>query len=85
VTHPFHPLHGREFTLLAHRHNRGEDRAFFIDDRGQLVSVPAQWTGLAPPDPSVILAAGGCAFGVADLLELALLIGQVGRADVPTR
>ena len=42
MTHPFHRLPGREFTLLAHRHNRGEDRAFFIDDRGQLVSLAAQ-------------------------------------------
>jgi len=84
VTHPFHPLHGREFTLLAHRQNWGEDRVFFVDDQGQLVSLPAQWTSLAPPDPFVILAAGRSAFRVADLLELACLIEQLRRADGPT-
>ena len=84
MTHPFHPLHGREFTLLAHRQNWGEDRVFFVDDQGQLVSLPAQWTSLAPPDPFVIIAAGRSAFRVADLLELARLIEQLRRADGPT-
>jgi hypothetical protein len=84
VTHPFHPLRGREFTLLAHRNNWGEDRVFFVDDRGQLVSLPAQWTSLAPPDPFVILAAGRSAFRVTDLLELAHLIERLRRADGPT-
>ena len=84
MTHPFHPLHGREFTLLAHRQNWGEDRAFFIDDRGQSVSLPVQWTGRAPPDPSVIVAAGRSASRVADLLELARLLERPRRADGPT-
>jgi hypothetical protein len=84
VTHPFPPLHGREFNLLAHRQNWGEARAFFIDDRGQLVSLPAQWTSLAPPDPFVIVAVVRSAFGVADLLELARLLEQLRRADGPT-
>ena len=26
VTHPFHPLYGRDFEFVAHRHNWGEDR-----------------------------------------------------------
>jgi hypothetical protein len=84
VTHPFHPLDGREFTLLAHRHNRGEDRASFIDDRGEFVSLPAQWTGLTPPDPFVIVAVVGSAFRVADLLERARLLERPRRADGPT-
>ena len=82
MTHPFHPLHGREFTLLAHQRNRDEACAFLIDDRGQLVSLPAQWTSLAPPDPFVAVVRS--AFRVADLLELACLIEQLRRADGPT-
>jgi hypothetical protein len=70
---------------MAHRQTWGEDRVLFVDDHGQVVSRPARWTGLAPPDPSVILAAGRCAFRVADLLEPAHLIGQARRADMPTR
>jgi hypothetical protein len=84
VIHPFHPLHGREFNLLAHRHHWSEDRAFFIDDRGQLVSLPTQWTGLAPPDPFVIVAVVRSASRVADLLERARLLERPRRADGPT-
>jgi hypothetical protein len=81
VAHPVPPLPGREFVLLAHRHNRGEDRAFFIEDRHPFVSLPAQWTGLAPPDPFVIVAVVCAAVAVADLLELARLLERLRRAD----
>jgi hypothetical protein len=84
VTHPFHPLHGREFTLLAHRHSGGEDGAVFIEDRGPLVSLLAQLTGLAPPDPFVIVAVVGSAVRVADLLEQACLLERLRRAGGPT-
>jgi len=39
--------------------------------------LPAAWTSLAPPDPSVVLAAGRAAFRVADLLELSHLIQRI--------
>ena len=84
MTHPFHPRHGREFTLLAHQRNRDEACAFLIDDRGQLVSLPAQWTGLAPPDPFGIVAVVRSASRVADLLERARLLERPWRADGPT-
>jgi hypothetical protein len=84
VTDPFPPLHGREFTLIAHRQNWGEDRVFFVDDHGQLVPLPAPWTGPAPPDPCVIVARFRSAFGVADLRERARLLERPRRADGPT-
>jgi hypothetical protein len=80
----FHPLHGREFILLAHRHNGREDRASFIDDRGQLVSLPARWTDLPPPDPSMVVATGRSAFRTADLREQAHLLKGPRRAGGPT-
>jgi hypothetical protein len=49
------------------------------------VSLSAQGTSLAPPDPFLIMAAGRSAFRVADLLELAHLIEQLRWADAPTR
>jgi hypothetical protein len=43
VTHPFHPLHGREFILVAFRHNWSQSRVYFYGDRGKLTSLPAEW------------------------------------------
>jgi hypothetical protein len=71
VTHPFHPLAGREFDLVVRKNNWAEDRVFFFNDDGQLVSIPAGFTDVDPPDPFVAVSAGRSAFRVEDLLELA--------------
>ena len=34
MTHPFHPLYGRDFEFVAHRHNWGEDRVHLHDENG---------------------------------------------------
>jgi hypothetical protein len=67
VTHPFHPLRGREFTLVTYHRNWGEHRVYFHDDAGQLVSLPAQWTSIFPADPYVVVSAGRASFRVQDL------------------
>src|SRR5712691_10279520 len=77
VTHPFHPLYGQQFEILTYRHNWGEYRVTFYQTPEHVRVLPAAWTSLAPPDPSVILAAGRSAFRVADLLELSHLIGRI--------
>ena len=74
MIHPFHPLAGREFDLLVRKYNWADDRVFFVDDDGQLASLPAGWTDVDGPDPFVAVAAGRCAFRVEDLLALATLI-----------
>jgi Family of unknown function (DUF5372) len=56
VTHPFHPLRGRTFPLVACRQTWGEDRVYFHDDAGQLARLPWQWTDVAPNDPTVVVA-----------------------------
>lgn len=71
VTHPFHPLCGREFEFVRRKLNWGEDRVWFYDERGALCGLPAAWTDRGPVDPFVVVAAGRCAFGLCDLLELA--------------
>jgi hypothetical protein len=48
VTHPFHPLFGRDFEFVVHRRNWGEDRVYFHDGDGALCSVPAGWTDVEP-------------------------------------
>jgi hypothetical protein len=77
VTHPFHPLYGREFELVVYRQNWGEDRVHLHDESGVLFSLPAGWTDAAAADPFVVIAAGRCPFTVAGLLGLADLIDRL--------
>ncbi len=71
VTHPFHPLRGREFALVVRKNNWAEHRVFFFVGDGQLTSLPFGWTDVDPPDPFDAVSAGRSAFRVADLLALA--------------
>ncbi len=77
VTHPFHPLYGQQFEILTYRHNWGEYRVTFYQTPDHVRALPATWTSIASPDPSVVLAAGCAAFRVADLLQLSQLIGRI--------
>src|SRR5437588_9019433 len=77
VTHPFHPLYGQEFEILNYRHNWGEYRVTFYETPDHVRALPAAWTSIVPPDPSVVLAAGRSAFRVADLLQLSQLTRRI--------
>jgi hypothetical protein len=81
VTHPFHPLHGREFPLVTYRRNWGENRAYFHDQEGRLASLPAEWTSLVPVDPFVLVSGGRSLFRFHDLLELAQLVQGALRGE----
>ena len=74
ITHPFHPLSGREYKLVTYCHGWGSHRVYFYDDAGRLRKIPARWTDVVANDPFVVVAAGRSAFRVADLLALADLI-----------
>jgi len=76
VTHPYHPLFGREFELVTRRRNWGEDRVLFHNADGQLVSLPACWTSVLVPDPFVVVSAGRSLFRVDDLIRLTKLIQE---------
>ena len=86
MTHPFHPLHGREFELLQSRLCRGIERVDYIDADGVVRSLAAAWTSAGAEDPFLIVAAGRSAFRVPDLLALAALLdglhedGPIGRS-----
>ena len=71
MTHPFHPLFGRDFEFVEHRQNWGEDRVYLHDADGQLFSLPAGWTDAAAADPFVVIAAGRCPFTADGLLAVA--------------
>jgi hypothetical protein len=80
VTHPFHPLHGRELELVDHRHVWKKDRVYYHDDDGGLRSLPTRWTSLSPPDPFEVVAAGRARFRPDDLLRLAELVETLRAA-----
>jgi hypothetical protein len=79
VTHPFHPLLGREFELAQYRQCWGEDRVFYLDEGSKLCSFPARWTSAAADDPLIVIASGRAMFRVDDLLELVILIQGLER------
>ena len=76
MTHPFHPLSGREFEFVEHRQNWGEDRVYLRDGNGELFSLLTCWTDAAPADPFVVVAGGRCPFTTGDLLAVADLIDR---------
>ena len=80
VTHPFHPLRGREFQLVDCRQTWGEDRVYFYDDSGQLARLPLQWTDVVPDDPTVEVGAGRAHFRYHDLCRL---VDLLTRLDAP--
>ena len=71
MVHPFHPWFGRDLEFVKRRRNWRADRVYVFGDAGELVSLPAEWTDLAPADPFVVVAAGRAPFRTADLLKLA--------------
>ena len=71
ITHPFHPLCGREFAFVYSKHCWGLDRVFCQGEDGRIRSFPAGWTDFAVTDSFVKVSAGRSAFRVTDLLELA--------------
>ncbi|HZS56826.1 MAG TPA: DUF5372 family protein [Bryobacteraceae bacterium] len=79
MTHPFHPLFGRELEIFAPKEYVGERRLCYLDERQRVHEIPLDWTDLAPADPVLAIAAGKTLFRVADLLELAKLIELLKR------
>jgi hypothetical protein len=80
VVHPFHPWFGCDLEFVKRRRNWRADRVYVLDDAGELVSLPVEWTDLAPVDPFVVVSAGRAPFRTADLLELADALARL-RGD----
>ena len=75
INHPFHPLAGRQFDLVAYRRSWGNTECVDCrDDQGLLVSIPVAWTDAADRDPFVVLSGGRAHFRVEDLVRLLDLI-----------
>jgi hypothetical protein len=79
ITHPFHPLCGREYILITHRLNWGEDRVSFKDENGDYHCIPAQWTDINPPDPFEQCGNNDSYFRIADLIEIMEIIRKLKK------
>ncbi len=81
VTHPHHPLAGKEFDLVERNARTGGDRVYFQGNQSRIESIPVEWTDMAPEDPFVVLSAGRAYFRVEDLLKLSSLLASLrGKA-----
>lgn len=81
ITHPFHPLSGKQFACVGERYTRYGRRLLLRVDDATVCSVPPQWTDLVAPDPEIVIGEQRALFRVADLLELARLVEQLGRRE----
>ena len=77
VTHPFHPLFGRQLPCVGKRYNRYGERLLLQDDVATVWSVPPQWTDLVDPDPEVVMGHGQALLRAVDLMELAGLVKRL--------
>jgi Family of unknown function (DUF5372) len=81
ITHPFHPLSGKQLACVGERYNRYGRRLLFRVDDVTVCSVPPQWTDLVAPDPEIVIGEYRALFRVADLLELERLVDQLRKRD----
>ncbi|WP_437648796.1 DUF5372 family protein [Sorangium sp. So ce362] len=77
MTHPFHPLSGRQLVCVGERYNRYGTRLLLRVDEEHICSVPRQWTDVVARDPEVVIGQGRALLRVADLLELAGLVSHL--------
>ena len=79
VTHPFHPLFGRQLPCVGKRYNRYGERLLLRVGGATVWSVPPQWTDLASPDPEVVMGHGRALLRAVDLMELASLVKRLSE------
>jgi len=79
VTHPFHPLFGREFAFVTTRLTWGRLRVQYYDEVGVVRSLPASWTDVGVIDPFVVRAAGRSVLHVDDLIAVTELVASITR------
>ena len=77
VTHPFHPLRGQSFEVLAVRNNWGGDRVSYLGAEGRLRTLPIEWTDVRELELIVELGAGRAAFRADLLCQLRALIKEI--------
>jgi hypothetical protein len=79
ITHPFHPLCGKQFVLATRRQAWGEDRINYFNSQGKLCSILAAWTSLANKDYFLEASAGRSWFRAEDIVELDRLLQHLNK------
>jgi len=79
ITHPFHPLCGQKIQIVSLKQGWGEDRVFYRQEDGRLISIPACWTSIYEPNPFNTISKGRSVFRFQELLELVRLIDDFMR------
>ena len=79
ITHPFHPLRGKQFELIEHKCIYAESYLFFYDPFGRLLQIPAVWTDFLKTDAFVEAAVGRSPLHAGCLLELAELLKHLRK------
>jgi hypothetical protein len=77
VTHPFHPVAGRQLVCIGERYNRFGKRLLLRIDDSTICSVPPQWTDAAAADPDVVIGQKRALFRIVDLMGLCRLVEQL--------
>jgi hypothetical protein len=81
VTHPFHPLSGRQVDCVGERYTRYGRRLLLRVDGDHVCSVLPEWTDVVAPTPEVVLGGGRSPFRLGDLLALADLVSRLAAPD----
>ena len=76
IVHQFHPSYGREYEVLAHKQNWGEDRVSYVDEAGKYHCIPANWTNIDLPNPFERYDNNKVYFRIFDLIELKNIISK---------
>jgi hypothetical protein len=79
IIHPFHPLAGREYILIVHKLNWGEDRVSFKDEKGDYHCIPTGWTDINPPDSYQRMGDNRSFFRIDDLREIKDIVRKLKK------
>jgi len=68
-----------EFDIISKHNCWGENRIFFFNPEGKMISVPSHWTSEVLPDPFVTQSAGRCILHYQDLGAMAKLLKEIDK------
>ena len=77
ISHPFHPLYGKVFTLISYRNSWRTAYIEYLGDDNLIATVPIEWTDVHGIDPFVEQSQGRAYYRVEDLLKLSDLLTDI--------